>query len=214
MNSNATARAEYMRNVWYGADAPDGLQSMHLIEQCYAHAGGVYQDVEGFIPGKPYELFWHATGGTWSAGPDHTIATVMDGPGGSSAIWAQHFYAPTSEGLGPEPNEEITGGWQTLQLEFTAQATTGRVRFETAAVGSCSNVDNVAIHPLGDCDNACQPGGSYTGPGDPAGCTTDYCDQYALGGELRHRCDESDAGHHYAVAECQKTCGICEGTAN
>ena len=59
------------------------------------------------------------------------------------------------------------------------------------------------------CDDACKPGGTYTGPGDPAGCTEAYCDLYAPGGYFRYRCDPANAHYHYALGECAKTCGIC-----
>ena len=67
--------------------------------------------------------------------------------------------------------------------------------------------------PASGCDDACKPGGTYTGPGDPAGCVEGYCDAYKPGGWFRYRCDPANADHHYALAECEKTCGICPGSS-
>ena len=66
----------------------------------------------------------------------------------------------------------------------------------------------VAVSGAG-CDDACKPGGTYTGPGDPAGCTETYCDIYAPGAPFHYRCEQGNAHHHYALGECAKTCGIC-----
>ena len=66
---------------------------------------------------------------------------------------------------------------------------------------------------LDDCDDACKPGGTYTGPGDPAGCTATYCDLYAPGGYFHYRCDPTNYHHHYALEECAKTCDICPGSS-
>ena len=63
------------------------------------------------------------------------------------------------------------------------------------------------------CDDACKPGGTYTGPGDPAGCTEAYCDIYAPGAPFHYRCDPANAHHHYALEECAKTCDICPGSS-
>ena len=63
------------------------------------------------------------------------------------------------------------------------------------------------------CDDACKPGGTYTGPGDPAGCTETYCDIYAPGAPFHYRCDPANAHHHYALEECAKTCDICPGSS-
>ena len=55
------------------------------------------------------------------------------------------------------------------------------------------------------CGDQCSPSGSDSSPV----CTQSYCDHYQPGGTLRLRCDSSDAGHHYALAECKDTCGLC-----
>ena len=70
----------------------------------------------------------------------------------------------------------------------------------------------VAVSGAG-CDDACKPGGTYTGPGDPAGCTETYCDIYAPGAPFYYRCDPANAHHHYALEECAKTCDICPGSS-
>jgi len=67
--------------------------------------------------------------------------------------------------------------------------------------------------PASGCDDACKPGGTYTGPGDPAGCTATYCDLYAPGGYFHTRCDPTNYLHHYALEECAKTCDICPGSS-
>jgi hypothetical protein len=63
------------------------------------------------------------------------------------------------------------------------------------------------------CEDSCSPGGTYTGPGDVAGCTAQYCTQYVSGHNsgFHSRCTAGATGHNYALLECQKTCGICVG---
>jgi hypothetical protein len=68
----------------------------------------------------------------------------------------------------------------------------------------------LAQNEAASCDDACKPGGTYDGPGDMSGCTSDYCSAtYGLGGTLTSRCTPGADGHAYAVQECQQTCGIC-----
>jgi len=62
------------------------------------------------------------------------------------------------------------------------------------------------------CENSCSPDGTYTGAGNAAGCTAQYCNQYESGGAFHSRCTAGNWGHNYALEECQKTCGICEPT--
>ena len=57
----------------------------------------------------------------------------------------------------------------------------------------------------GACIDKCSPSGGHSSHL----CTIQYCDQYRLGGGYRARCASSHAHHNYAVAECQRTCGIC-----
>ena len=80
-------------------------------------------------------------------------------------------------------------------------------------LSSCSGGAPVVAVSGAGCDDACKPGGTYTGPGDPAGCTEAYCDIYAPGAPFHYRCDPANAHHHYALAECEKTCGICSGSS-
>jgi len=62
------------------------------------------------------------------------------------------------------------------------------------------------------CEDACSPGGSHS---DVACRTETYCDFYKpstnlrAAGVFRARCPAGATDHNYALAECQKTCGIC-----
>ena len=59
------------------------------------------------------------------------------------------------------------------------------------------------------CEDSCSPGGTYTGTGNFAGCTANYCDVYQVCGSFRNRCTPGDPNHNFALLECQKTCGTC-----
>jgi hypothetical protein len=69
--------------------------------------------------------------------------------------------------------------------------------------------DGRAVPMEQTCEDSCHPDGTYTGEGDPTGCTANYCTQYQSGGGFHDRCTAGHPGHNYALEECQKTCGIC-----